>query len=371
MNWNDAVKWKRNSDEITFTRPNVWFVLGSRGSGKSSFLESVGEGYLNAGNGVLDLFGSRDGEALAWLRSPWSKNKKILLLKGENVDVTCSYPVKSVEELTLGDFEKFDIIISASPLYINIDQEFSDAARIEDILYKRMHYDKLIFLCCREASNFYYSRLKVSDNQLYAKAQMVYLIRESRHMGISLGLDSIRSYAIDIDIRALSDYLILKAQGVQGLSRELKWLYNYVDAKLLRSLPANQFIIVTKKGAIGYGTFPELCWHKQEREDILENVGVKVEYGEMLEQGIMKGAYKTVGDKEHTQIITLYADENLSMDKIGKKLGRSARTPKLHIDSHNENVRKCGVCSICKRTQSKYATLEVGRGLLTTSETSL
>jgi len=357
------VRWKRGCDEITFERPNVWFCIGSRGSGKSSALEHIGEGYLRKGNGVLDLFGSRDGEALAWLRSPWAKNKDILLLKGDNVDVKCSFPIKNAESLTVADFEKYDIIISASPLYLNIDQEFYDAAKIEDVLYKRMHYKKIVYLCCREASNFYYSRLKVSDNQLYAKAQMVYLIRESRHMGVSLGIDSIRSYAIDIDIRSLSDYLILKAQGVQGLSKELRWLYRYIDSRLLRCLPPKRFVIVTKNGAIGYGVFPEVMWHKQEREDILENLGMKVDYGEVLEVGISKGTYKTVGDKEHTEIIELYMSENLSMVKIGEKLNRSARTAKMHIDSHNAAVKRAGFCAPCKRVDSSYFNRDAHKGV--------
>lgn len=356
------VRWIRSPDKIVYDKANVWFCIGSRGSGKSSYLESTAEGYLHAGNNVLDLFGSRDGEALAWLRSPWVTDKNILLLKGENVDVTTSYHIKTVAELTLSDFEKYDIIISASPLYLNIDQEFLDAARIEDLLYKRLHYKKIIFLCCREASNFYYSRLKVSENQLYAKAQMVYLIRESRHMGISLGLDSIRSYAVDIDIRTLSDYLILKAQGVQGLSKDLKWLYRYVDSALLRRLEPQRFIIVTKMGGIGYGVFPEIKWHKQEREDILATIGIKVEYGEQLQEGVLKGTYKTVSDLEHRDIMNLYVKEKLSMVEIAEKLGRSSRTAKVHIDSHNASVRKATFCPICKRAHGDYAEQEVGHG---------
>lgn len=359
INWNQKIKWKRSSDMLIFTRPNVWFALGKRGAGKSTFLESVGEGYLNEGNGVLDLFGSRDGEALAWLRSPWAETKKILLLKGENVDVKCSFKVKNVDLLTVADFEKYDIIISASPLYINIDQEFMDAAKIEDVLYKRLHYKKLIYLCCREASNFYYSRLKVSDNQLYAKAQMVYLIRESRHMGVALGLDSIRSYAIDIDVRSLADYLILKAQGVQGLSKDLRWLYRFIDPTVLRDLSPNRFVIVTSKGAIGYGIFPEIKWHKQERENILEGVGISIEAGEMPQESIVKGTYKTVSDKEHVEIVTLYATTDLSMNKIGEKLERSSRTVNMHVASHNAQVKRSGFCGSCKRLNSPYAHSQV------------
>jgi hypothetical protein len=45
-----------------------------------------------------------------------------------------------------------------------------------------------------------------------------------------------RFYSIDIDIRSLSDYLILKAQGLQGLTKDLSWLYAYIEPHTLRKL---------------------------------------------------------------------------------------------------------------------------------------
>jgi len=332
-----------------------------RGSGKSSFLEHTAIQYLEHGHGVFDLFGSRDGEGLAWLRSEFAKDKKVLLLRGENIDVESSFPCKSAEAVTLEDFQNNDIVISASPLYFNIDQEFSYAARLTDLLYRRIHYKKLIFLICREAANFYYSRLKVSDNQTYAKAQMVYILRESRHVGIAFGLDSIRYYAIDIDIRSLSDYLILKSQGIQGLTKDLKWLYRYVNPGLLRHMGPQQFIMVSGRGAIGYGYFPYPEWHKKEKEDILSNLGIKVTYGEQLEEAILKGTYKTVGDKEHAEIIRLWVEDRLSMVKIGVRLHRSSRTPMIHIDAHNQAVRRSGFCASCKRVGSPYFDKEATR----------
>jgi hypothetical protein len=308
---------------------------------------------------------SRDGESLAWLRSPWAENKKILLLKGDNVDVKCSWPVKNAEAIELSDFENYDLIISSSPLYQSIDQEFSDAAIIENKLYQRLEYDKIVFMCCREASNFFYSRLKVSDNQLFAKSEMTYLLRESRHMGVSLGLDSIRSYAIDIDIRQLSDYMILKAQGVQGLSRELKWLYSYIDASVLRKLPPEKFFVITKNGSIGAGKFGEIKWHKQERENILNEVGVSREIGEIQHEAQNKGTFKTVSDKEHKQIIERYGEGNVGMMDLAKEMSRSSRTISMHVDAHNTQVDKAGFCGVCKRAQSKYVNSKVGHGLST------
>ena len=322
----------------------------------------MAEQYLAEGNGVFDLFGSRDGESLAWLRSPHVKDKKILLLKGENVDVQCSFPVKSAESVTVQDFEANDIIISSSPLYLGMDQEFALAARLTDVLYKRLYHQKLVFLVCREASNFYYSRLKISDSQLYAKAQMTYLIREARHMGIALGLDSIRYYSIDIDIRSLSDYLILKSQGVQGLSKDLKWLYKYVNPGLMRHMRPEQFIVVSNRGSIGFGTSPEIPWHKRERENILSDVGIKVTYGEVLRESESKGAFRTVSDKEHCEMIRLYIEENLGFVKMGLRVSRSSATTQKHVNIHNALVHGSGFCTSCRRANGKYHDKVAERG---------
>ena len=346
--------WTRGADNPSFTRPSTWFCLGLRGSGKSSFLEHVGIQYFEKDAVVFDLFGSRDGEGLAWLRSPYVKGKKVLLLKGDNVDVEAPVDVKSVERFTLSDVEKYDFIISASPLHLNHDQEFYNAARLTDILYKRLHWKRLVYLIVREAANFYYSRLKVSQNQVAAKANMIYMIREARHVGVALGLDSVRYYAIDIDIRNLSDYMVLKSQGVHGLASDIEWLYSFFNPAVLRSMNPEYFFIVSKTGALGLGAFEFHEWHKREREDIARAVDVKIEYGETLEESQFKGTFRTVGDKEHSEIIRLYVEEGLGMKRIAEKLGRSTRTPMEHIHRHNTAVRRSGFCPNCKRIGSSH-----------------
>ncbi|MBS7635344.1 hypothetical protein KEJ34_07690 [Candidatus Bathyarchaeota archaeon] len=348
------VLWVRHNEKISFNRPYTWFILGLRGSGKSSFLEHVAENYLNEGHVVFDLFGSRDGENLAWLRSPYVNDKRILLLRGENVDVNCSFTVMQADKLTLHDLENHDIIISPSPLYLNIDQEFYNAAQLTDLLYKRIHWNRLVYMVVREAANFYYSRLKVSENQILAKSQMIYLIREARHCGLSIGLDSIRYYAIDIDIRNLADYLMLKAQGVLGLIEDLKWLYNYFNPMVVQKMPPKYFIIVSRSGALGLGSFPYPTWHKQEGEDILKSIGIKVEYGEMPKEAEDKGRFKTISDNEHAEIIRLYFEEMLSMHEIAERLKRSSRTVMEHIKGHDAAVERSGFCPACKRVQSQY-----------------
>lgn len=347
------IAWKRGNTRISFNVPSVWFVLGARGSGKSSLLEHLGENYLEHQHAVFDLFGSRDGENLAWLRSPHVQDKRVLLVKGDNVDVNCSWEIRNVASLTVQDLDRYDIIISSSPFYINIDQEFQYAAKLTDLLYKRIHWRKLLYVIVREAANLYYSRLKVSENQTLAKSQMVYFIRESRHFGAALGMDSLRYYAIDIDLRNVSDYTFFKSQGVLGLSRDLKWLYKYFDPRLVRDMPANYFILVTRIGCLGYGVFPEIPWHKKEGEDLIRKLDFKIEYGEPLKESVFRGTFTTVSDKEHAEIIRKYV-EGLSMIRIAELMSRSSRTVALHVHTHDMKIEESGECDVCKRVGGQF-----------------
>ncbi len=131
------IKWLRGSGKIQYNTPSRYFALGITGSAKSSFLETIGEGYLMEGHAVLDLFGSRDGEGLAWLRSKWAEEKKVLILHGENVDLETSFETMNVSKLSLNDFEKYDLILSTTPCYVNPNQEFVEVNHILDLLYSR------------------------------------------------------------------------------------------------------------------------------------------------------------------------------------------------------------------------------------------
>jgi len=84
----------------------------------------------------------------------------------------------------------------------------------------------------REAANLYYSRLKVADNQTQAKADMTYVVREVRHMGMAMGLGTLKFTSIDI--RAVIDYMIFNAQGILGIPRDLWWIFNTLDPSDMR-----------------------------------------------------------------------------------------------------------------------------------------
>lgn len=118
-------------------------------------------------------------------------------------------------------------------------------------------------------------------------------------------------------------------------------------------MPNKFFFIMSAKGPLGIGKFPCPTWHKQEREDILKAVGVKVEAGDSIDYGTSRGTFKTVGDQEHTDIINSYF-EGLSMGKIAKKHDRSAATICAQIHSHDGSIDKTGYCTECRRLKGAY-----------------
>lgn len=79
------VKWLRGPETIDFGRPNTYLVVGQRGTGKSSLLESIATRYPK----VIDLFGSKDCESLAWCKAN-SPFHDVLFIVGKGVTVACS-----------------------------------------------------------------------------------------------------------------------------------------------------------------------------------------------------------------------------------------------------------------------------------------
>jgi hypothetical protein len=134
----------------------------------------------------------------------------------------------------------------------------------------------------------------------------------------------------------------------------MRWLYGYWNPARVRWSKPQYFFIVSAKGPLGIGKFPYPPWHKEEREDILQSVGLKVEHGDEIDYGQNRGTYKTVGDEEHLDIIESYLTEGLSMGKISRKLDRSAATIHAQIHSHNESIDRMGYCAECRRLKGNH-----------------
>ena len=125
-------------------------------------------------------------------------------------------------------------------------------------------------------------------------------------------------------------------------------------------MPPQNFRLLSRMGGLALGQFPYPSWHKREPENILRAVGVDVEYGEVLDAGVERGNYKTVGNKEHMQIVSLYA-EGHGYQKIHEKLNRSTKTIFEHVHKHNDAVQRSGFCAICKRVGGKHENEVVSR----------
>ena len=346
-------RWGRYlGDGLKFTGPSSYMAYGVRGSGKSSLLEAIGAEYLDRGCHVLDLFGSRDGESLAWLRSPYAEDKKILLLHGDNTDVSCSWDTKPVSQYTLSDVEKYDLVISSSPLYDSPNTEYIQINTVLDLCYKRFEWKKPAYICIREAANLLYSRMKITPDQSMAKNQMIYFLREARHTGFALGIDTLKFTSIDIDVRVTMDYLFIKKPGIAGIPSDIRFLYSTYNPLALQRMKANTFLLLTSSGSHGIGSFDYHDWHKEEGEPILRILGIETEHGERVEES--KPDHK-VGDFQHVTICTLRLDAT-SYAKIGLSEKVSASTAHNHVKDHNREVERTGACSRCNRAKADILT---------------
>ena len=238
----------------------------------------------------------------------------------------------------------------------------------------------------REASSLYYSRLRVDSNQTGAKAYMIYLIREARHMRLALELDTLKFTSIDLDIRILCDYTYFKGQGYLGFPDDLRFLYGYFKPSFVRNMHPSQFIILSRKGTIGVGWFPEVKWHKQERENLLKILNMTVEPNEGMIEGEDYGSYKTVGDKQHMRMVEAVAPKRLralrgldtekrSYRGVAGELGHSPSTVTMHVAKHDSAVTSMatvvsagGLGEYSSRTRSKEED-KLNSQLVNTSDT--
>jgi hypothetical protein len=365
-------------EELNFNRPYTYFVVGgSRGVGKSSLLEHIGDIYANSGHCILDLSGAHDGEGLAQLRNPIFEGKNKLLLHGDDVKVIApGCDTKPVQDFKIRDILDYDLIISSNPLYSSDIQEFVSIAKITDMIFNRRFWTRLVYVIVREAANLYFSRLFVENDQNKAKAKMVYLVREARHCGMAMGMDALRYNAVDIDFRELTDYTLIKRLGDSEIPKTKKWIMSFYKAEKLRRLKPYEFILDSAMGGIAYGWFPEIKWHKQEHEDIISLLNIQISKGDQVFEGTNQGKIKTVGDLEHAEIIRLYVDANLGMDKIADKLttidgsSRSNATIHKHITNHNILVGVKGYCANCRRAKGRYERCVVGKGEIKEEKTA-
>ena len=352
MTWKRLKNHKSTNFNKALAKPLTYCVLGGKEEGKSTLLEGIACRYQGC---ILDLFGARDGEGLGWLRSPLYDGKnQFLLLKSPSVEVECPLAdIKNVTDVRLSDFDKYRVIISPSFFYKNIHQEWYYIGKLIEKLWLREHWTQPSCIIIREASNLIASRQTLGDTQRQAIDQFTYFAREIRHSGFAVCLDTLRWKGIEINIRSLSDYLFLKAVGIQGVPPELKFVFKtfprFADYLTMR---VNHFVIISRQGSIGAGKFGLPSWHKREHENFRQIFNIRVKYKDMpfiptIQQG-------KVGDPEHIGIIKAYIETGIGQVKLSEKIHRSSRTINKHINYHNNMIHTVGECDKCARLNAKY-----------------
>lgn len=343
-------------------------IPGIKDSGKSSLLEALGTHIvdLNADpqktGKILDFFGSRDNEGLAWCRSPYDK---ILFIISDSASLSCSWDVKNIKDVRLSDFSNYQVVLAASAFFQTLQEEFWFMRTIMDKLWHREYWTRPWLLGIRETANLLFSRISVGEDQAQAKAYVIYVLREMRHHGLAVAADAIRMMAVDIDLRSLADYTFIKKPGRLGVPKSDRYLYRYFDPYKVMRMPPHRFILLTKDGTIAAGEFEYPWWHKIERENLRKEFDIHVEFGDAIEYG-NKG-YKRVSDFEHEKIVLIrYEDEEgnprekpLAMHKIAEHIKRSSKTIWEEITSHNQNIERLGQCRKCARIRSEMATTPV------------
>jgi hypothetical protein len=338
------IKWIRGPEKINYNRPSTYLVMGGRGSGKSSLLESIGSRYCK----VIDIFGSKDAECLSWCKDT-SPFQKVLFVIGRNMKVvSLKYQTILADDLTLKDFEDNQVITTTYTFFNTTKEYFEALQKITTLLWdKRTYWTEPWFMLIREAANWIYARLQVVKDSDNAKADFIQMLREARHSGLAVGVDTIRWTNIDKEVRDIADFTFIKKVGSIGLPKDLRFIYRYVNPTSLMKLKPPKFILLTNEGNLGIGYFEYPKWHKEEKENIMYNLGIE---SQKLCQEPTKGI--NVSILEHAKIIETYK-RNKSLRKVAAIVSREHHTVQKHINLHNDTIKEVGYCLECRTAKSE------------------
>lgn len=353
-------RWKRFYEKMDYRKPNCNVIVGTKETGKSALCEALATHYSEQDKEckILDFWGSRDNEGLSWCRSPYKDH--ILFLIGDSVKVHSRWPTVKVSDFKLSSMKGFKVVIQVSAFYSSNTEQHKAVQTIMQELWKREAWDHVWCLIIREMANLIFSRLTIGEDQYKAKAYLINVLREMRHMGYALCGDSIKAKSVDADVRDLADFTFLKACGKGGLPDDLAWLYSIFEPFSITRMPINRFIIVSQHASVGRGVFACPPWHKRENENLFKLLNIDVEHTEAPDLDMKAGH---INDREHAQIIELrktgLKGDPLSFGKLAIKTERSLSTVYNVVLYHNNKIDVLKECDRCKRMNSPYATVKV------------
>ena len=355
--------WHRDGEKINWKRPLRIMALGIQGSAKSSILEVGAIRYPK----IIDILGDEDGESLCWCKpefitwyiEQYGHPPRILLLIGEGVKVASQFETMTATEFNLQIMKAYDIFIAAEILHQTAKDYHITMQKIIGVLEKIKYWDEAWCLLIREATDWAYARIKIFKDDEASKADLAKFYKRNRHRGLAIFMDSLRWTDLDKLFRDLSDYIIIKQLGDQGLPKDLRYCYRYWTPKSLRWLEKNIFGIKSVRGSIGTGRFKKPSWHKEENEDILKSTGIEVKWTGKVETEERRYG---ITDMEHAEIIEKVI-ELKSQGKAAKETVRSKSSINEQVKRHNMAIKRFSDCPICKHGKGKYRkdTVPTGR----------
>lgn len=329
------ISWIRNARPIDWTFPSFWMPIGPNGVGKSAFLGMLATQYFEHGC-VLDILSSWSNENLAWTRT----DADLLFVTGENVDLTGdlgSWNQVKMNSLSLSDFKPRRVIIATPYFFSPFLDYYSVVNRVcWGLLPMKTPTKYPDYLLMREIAAVVYARLQVDKDIEVSKGKVAEFIRQRRQVGVACGMDSIRSMGADIEIRAPIDYLIPKALGIEGLPRDLRWVYHYFDPTLVGNLRASQFVLIGRRRELGFGSFEKPPWHKERDENILAELKFSRDVGTPMPKPIERDYSRMVKvtPEMHNEIIRLSQEGGETQLAMGVKFGVGERTVRGEVALH-------------------------------------
>lgn len=311
----------RFAGRINVTDAQTFLAMGIKGSGKSGLLGNIQARYKK----LISGYGSRDDEVLADLRMsefadqvPSSVRDNVrsmergLIIGPASVSVTSSYDYVAYDKLTLNDIVNHDVIVVPQRVFPTMKGFFVATETLIDpnigLLWSRRTASPIWYLKILEAANILYSRITLKRAKIdQAKAHLIFLEREMRHMGIAMGLDTQYSVSIDKEVRTNADATLIKNMGSDKLPADISWMYTYVHPAGFMALEKNEFVCKDKHGGVYLGWSQLPPWHKEPNEDIYATMGIRVEYaGDQLAQDLKDTDSSDVDPIVHMEIINVY-----------------------------------------------------------------
>lgn len=321
-------------EKLDFTKPSTWWFFGKRFSGKSSGSEMIAAKHIDKGATVFDLFAARDNENLAWGRSPY---QDVLYVVGDNAILKTDLPWCKVSDFSLKEAEKHQVVVTCPGFYLrNEDLQYVSLSRLVDILKWRDEWEKLDVLVVREASRLITSRIRAGKvkSRMEAQYDFIDLHNEAYHTGLTACIDSLRYKAIDIDVREVANYTVVKKTGKMGFPEELKFVLSKVHPNYLRRMPPGDLTLYTDNDNIAVGRFEEVPWHIERGENIMKSLKLvpepdpKWKSGEV--QDAHRGAEPEVNEEIHDRMVEMQS-KGASYREIQREMGFSLETIFKHL----------------------------------------